>query len=158
MAPLAGARGGGPGQSPIPGTFTDPGKLEIEPIQRHRIGTIIVGHGSNELDSSYPTARSSPNDFCQPNRGMSGNVCLRLVGTRGGRGAGWGPCACPGGMTSGLGCVRPPGRIPTRTSTRPPHPPHAAPCPYRTQDAPSPIQLATFIRVTVQTVKDFSSH
>src|SRR5216684_2615248 len=37
---------------------------------------------------------------------MSGNVCLRPVGTRGGRGAGWGPCACPGGMTSGLGCVR----------------------------------------------------
>src|SRR5713226_117497 len=60
-----------------------------------------------------------PDDFCQPNRGMSGNVCLRPVGTRGGRGDGWGPCACPGGLTSGLGCVRPPGLLPTRTSTRP---------------------------------------
>ncbi|SRR5216683_2759824 len=77
---------------------------------------------------------------------MIGNVCLRPVGTRGGCGAGWGPCACPGGMTIGLGCVRPTGLIPTRTSTRPPHPPHSAPCPYRTGDAPSPMRLATFIR------------
>src|SRR6266851_1475766 len=44
---------------------------------------------------------------------------LRPVGTRGGRGDGWGPCACPGGLTSGLGCVRPTGLLPTRTSTRP---------------------------------------
>src|SRR5260370_15743311 len=66
---------------------------------------------------------------------MIGNVCLRPVGTRGGRGAGWGPCACPAGLTSGLGCVRPTGLLPTRTSTRPPHPPHSAPCPYRMQDA-----------------------
>ncbi len=66
---------------------------------------------------------------------MIGNVCLRPVGTRGGRGEGWGPGACPAGMTSGLGCVRPTGLIPTRTSTRPPHPPHSAPCPYRMQDA-----------------------
>src|SRR5258708_38545894 len=56
---------------------------------------------------------------------MIGNVCLRPVGTRGGRGAGWGPCACPRGMTSDLGSARPPGLIPTRTSTRPPHPPTA---------------------------------
>src|SRR5260221_2010658 len=49
----------------------------------------------------------------------------RPVGTRGGRGEGWGPCACPGGLTSSLGSVRSTGRIPTRTSTRPPHPPTA---------------------------------
>src|SRR5229473_6311901 len=77
---------------------------------------------------------------------MIGNVCLRPVGTRGGRGEGWGPCACPRGMTSGLGSVRPTGLIPTRTSTRPPHPPHPTPCPYRMQDAPSPIRSAPFIR------------
>ena len=50
---------------------------------------------------------------------MIGKVCLRPVGTRGGRGEGWWPCACPGGLTSGLGCVRPTGLLPTRTSTRP---------------------------------------
>src|SRR5216684_8351605 len=77
---------------------------------------------------------------------MIGKVCLRPVGTRGGRGEGWWPCACPGGLTSGLGCVRPTGLLPTRTSTRPPHPPHCAPCPYRTQDAPSPIRSAPFSR------------
>src|SRR6266851_5273433 len=49
-------------------------------------------------------------------------------------------------LTMGLGSVRPTGLIPTRTSTRPPHPPHSAPCPYRMQDAPSPIRSATFIR------------
>src|SRR5260370_15473780 len=68
----------------------------------HRSVTSILGercpvlrHGSNERDSSSPPARSSSNDCCQPNRAMSGNVCLRPVGTRGGRGDGWGPCACP---------------------------------------------------------------
>src|SRR5712692_1384974 len=74
---------------------------------------------------------------------MSGNVCLRPVGTRGGRGDGWGPCACPG-------CVTPPGLLPTRTSTRPPHPPHSAPCPYRMQDTPSPLRSAPFIRRLVR--------
>src|SRR5216684_533066 len=34
----------------------------------------------------------------------------------------------------------------TVLSTRPPHPPHCAPCPYRMQDAPSPIRSAPFIR------------
>jgi len=29
-------------------------------------------------------------------------------------------------------CVEQQGRTPTRTSTRPPHPLHPAPCPYRT--------------------------
>ena len=36
---------------------------------------------------------------------------------------------------------------PTRTSTRPPHPLHPAPCPYRTQDAHFPIRLSNIIRV-----------
>src|SRR5216683_7765993 len=79
----------------------------------------VLRHGSNAHDSSSPTARSSPNECCRPNRAMIGKVCLRPVGTRGGRGDGWGPCACPGGLTSGLGCVRPTGLLPTRTSTRP---------------------------------------
>src|SRR5216683_6574633 len=79
----------------------------------------VLRQGSNAHDSSSPTARSSPNECCRPNRAMIGKVCLRPVGTRGGRGDGWGPCACPGGLTSGLGCVRPTGLLPTRTSTRP---------------------------------------
>src|SRR5713101_2891024 len=36
---------------------------------------------------------------------------------------------------------------PTRTSTRPPHPLHPAPCPYRTQDAHFPIRSSNIIRV-----------
>src|SRR5712664_3357365 len=97
----------------------------------------------------YHLFAEAPNDFCQPNRGMIGNACLRPVGTRGGRGEGWGPRACPGGMTSGLGSVRPTGLIPTRTSTRPPHPPHSTPCPYRKEaDIPnhSAMRLAKIIR------------
>src|SRR5713101_5156109 len=35
-------------------------------------------------------------------------MCVtRPVGTRGGCGEGWGPCACPGGHTIRLGCVSP---------------------------------------------------
>src|SRR6266852_4544853 len=87
---------------------------------------------------------------------MIGNVCLRPVGTRGGRGEGWGPCACPGGNASGLGCVRPTGLLPTRTSTRPPHPPRSAPCPYRMQDAPSPIRSSTFMRAEGKIMSKFT--
>src|SRR6266851_6259511 len=48
--------------------------------------------------------------------------------------------------------VEQPGRTPTRTSTRPPHPLHPAPCPYRTlgrkhlNGDDSPIRSSTFIR------------
>src|SRR5216683_7384814 len=49
-------------------------------------------------------------------------------------------------------------RVATRTSTRPPPCPTSAPCPYRTGNAHSPIRSSTFIRVTVQPVKDFSSN
>src|SRR6266851_9418020 len=41
-----------------------------------------------------------------------------------------------------LSSVRQDGRTPTRTSTRPPHPPHPAPCPYRTRDAHFSIRLS----------------
>ena len=70
----------------------------------------------------------------------------RPVGTRGGCGAGWGPGACPGGSSMRWGSVRQDGRTPTRTSTRPLHPPHPAPCPYRTRDAHFPIRLSNIIR------------
>src|ERR1700680_2249513 len=63
---------------------------------------------------------------------MIGNVRSHPVGTRGGCEEGWGPCACPRGNRIRLGSVRPDGHTPTRTSTRPPHPPNPAPCPYRT--------------------------
>src|SRR5258707_14860163 len=49
-------------------------------------------------------------------------------------------------------CVEQTGRTPTRTSTRPPHPLHPAPCPYRTlgrkhlNGYDSPIRSSTFIR------------
>src|SRR5713101_7776600 len=71
------------------------------------------------------------------------------VGTRGGVGWMRGPGACPGGLTSGLGSLRLPGLIPTRTSTRPPPISASTPCPYRTQaDLPnhSPSRSAKFIR------------
>src|SRR5712692_2484470 len=47
--------------------------------------------------------------------GRVGALCLSLVATR-----------------SSGDCVEQTGRTPTRTSTRPPHPLHPAPCPYRT--------------------------
>src|SRR6266851_3962895 len=49
-------------------------------------------------------------------------------------------------------CVEQIGRTPTRTSTRPPHPLHPAPCPYRTLGRKHlngydyPIRSSTFIR------------
>ena len=36
---------------------------------------------------------------------MTGNVRLRPVGTRGGCGEGWGPCACPRGIAIRLGSI-----------------------------------------------------
>src|SRR5258706_14826596 len=52
--------------------------------------------------------------------GQGGGLVLVLVATR-----------------SSGDFVEQPGRTPTRTSTRPPHPLHPAPCPYRTRDASS---------------------
>ena|SRR6266851_2868645 len=70
----------------------------------------------------------------------------RPVGTRGGCGAGWGPGACPPRSSMRWGSVRQDGRTRTRTSTRPPHPLHPTPCPYRTRDAHFPIRLSNIIR------------
>ena len=72
----------------------------------------------------------------------------RPVGTRGGCGEGWGPCACPGGNAIRPGSVRHEGRTATRTSTRPPHPPNPSPCPYRRERLPPHycIRLANIIR------------
>src|SRR5229473_6442781 len=46
-------------------------------------------------------------------------VYPRPVGTRGGCGAGWGPCACPRRYSIRWGSVRQDGYTRTRTSTRP---------------------------------------
>src|SRR5712692_5125588 len=65
-------------------------------------------------------------------------LCLSLVATR-----------------SSGDCVEQTGRTPTRTSTRPPHLLHPAPCPYRTlgrkhlNGYDSPIRSSTFIRCAV---------
>ena len=62
------------------------------------------------------------------------------VGTRGGEGRMWGPCACPGGSEILLAFhAIPMDRVtPTRTSTRPPLFSASAPCPYRTEaDVPA---------------------
>src|SRR5579859_2152280 len=55
------------------------------------------------------------------------------VGTGGGCGDGRGPCACPRRNMIRLGFIRPTACTPTRTGTRPPHPLHPSPCPYRTR-------------------------
>src|SRR4051812_19119633 len=54
------------------------------------------------------------------------------------RPVGTGPGACPARPTMRAGAVilQRVFVCPTRTSTRPPHPPHPAPCPYRTPCAP----------------------
>jgi hypothetical protein len=74
-----------------------------------------------------------PDDVCQPNGVIADSVRPRPVGTRGGCGDGRGPCACPADTAIRRGSVRHDGRTSTRTSTRPPHPLHPAPCPYRTK-------------------------
>src|SRR5947209_612775 len=58
-------------------------------------------------------------------------VC-KGVGTRGGGVEGKGPCACPGGRVrfDGINMFMGGQANRTGTSTRPPHPPHTAPCPY----------------------------
>src|SRR5438132_3526393 len=67
--------------------------------------------------------------------GRVGALCLSLVATR-----------------SSGDCVEHTGRTPTRTSTRPPHPLHPAPCPYRTLGRKHlngydyPLRSSTFIR------------
>ena len=59
--------------------------------------------------------------------------CQTSLGTRGGCGA----------TRSSGDCVEQPGRTPTRTSTRPPHPLHPAPCPYRTRVASTSMDRIT---------------
>src|SRR5229473_7243341 len=74
----------------------------------------------------------------------------RPVGTRGGCGAG-GVLVLVATRSSG-DCVEQPGRPPTRTSTRPPHPRYPVPCPYRTLGRKHlngydyPIRSSTFSR------------
>src|SRR5437588_10126327 len=56
--------------------------------------------------------------------------------------------------------VEQPGRSPTRTSTRPPHPPHPAPCPYRRRGRKRPhgydypIRLAKSIRRCMMSLRE----
>src|SRR5258708_5190198 len=90
----------------------------------------------------------------------SGKGVLHPVGTRGGVGWMRGPCACPRGDATGWPHATQTTRHASRTSTRPPPFSTSTPCPYRTEaDIPnhSPIRLSKIIRVTVQTVKDYSS-
>src|SRR5216683_7528672 len=73
----------------------------------------------------------------------------------------WGPVGTRGlvlvlvATRSSGDCVEHKGRTPTRTSTRPPHPLHPAPCPYRTlgrkhlNGYDSPIRSSTFCRRTI---------
>src|SRR5579872_4947696 len=60
------------------------------------------------------------------------------VGTRGGDGWMWGPCACPRPVHVIRQDIIKPRRnhTATRTSTRPPPLPTSAPCPYRTRTRP----------------------
>src|SRR5947209_18905541 len=56
------------------------------------------------------------------------------VGTGGGCGEGWEPCACPRGHLIRWYAVTQRHCICTRTGTRPPHPLYPTPCPYSTRD------------------------
>src|SRR5229473_2280571 len=95
-----------------------------------RLSNIIRTLGTQAFRwCNYPI-RLSP--FCRDKGwiwGRVGALCLSLVATR-----------------SSGDCVEQTGRTPTRTSTRPPHPLHPAPCPYRTRDAPFSIRLSNIIR------------
>ena len=88
----------------------------------------------NEFSQPIPVIEASvPNELCQPKEGMG--APQYPVGTRGGVGWMWGPCACPPrGSVSWQGLHRPsphPGA--SRTSTRPPPLPASTPCPYRSE-------------------------
>ncbi len=100
-----------------------------------------------------------PDELCQPNLVITRTVRPRSVGTRGGCGAGWGPCACPRHNTIRPGFVRRSGHTPGRTSTRPPHPLHPAPCPYRRRPTSPhyPIRLEKFIRTRTHVITCFDS-
>src|SRR5579859_7775304 len=74
----------------------------------------------------------------------------RPVGTGGGCGEGWGPCACPRGITIRSDFLRQKDHGPTRTGTRPPHPLRPSPCPYRWVASVSedyPFRVYMFIRI-----------
>src|SRR5258706_1053166 len=75
----------------------------------------------------------------------------RPVGTGGGAGWMWGPCACPRWDAT----VVPHGplahRMATRTGTRPPPSPTSAPCPYRTDTY---TQIKTFKREEQEAAKE----
>src|ERR1700736_3712545 len=75
---------------------------------------------------------------------------LRPVGTRGGCGDGWGPCACPRWGATILPHGTPTNRTPTRTGTRPPHPPNPAHCPYRTEHTNYPIRSPSSLSLILQ--------
>src|SRR5712691_2777508 len=90
--------------------------------------------------------RPRPDELYQSNMGNDLNRPPRPVGTRGGCGVGWGPCACPRWDMIPLefrhkswGKILEPqaNRTLMRTSTRPPHPPTSTPCPYRTPGTPA---------------------
>ncbi len=74
--------------------------------------------------SRFRSFFNRPDKLCHPNRVMGGRESSS-VGTRG-------PCACPCWSATIMPHGTQANRIATRTSTRPPHPLHPAPCPYRT--------------------------
>src|SRR6266851_4893865 len=67
------------------------------------------------------------------------------VGTRGGYGAGWGPCACPWWQRDPVGTAWSKQVAPQPGQAQGPLI-HPAPCPYRTRDAPFSIRLSNIIR------------
>src|SRR5579863_6306560 len=69
-----------------------------------------------------------------------------FVGAGGGCEDGRGPCACPRYHTIRWDGATQTNRTPTRTGTRPPHPLHPSPCPYRTRMFHSPIRSANIIK------------
>src|SRR5690348_5593420 len=78
---------------------------------------------------------ASPRQLLMSESGKRTVLPSRPVGTGGGCRVGRGPCACPRRRKIRWDFVARTGRSRTRTGTRPPHPFHLSPCPYRTEAA-----------------------
>ena len=89
----------------------------------------------SEMSYNALNTNCNLNELCQPYTEFARNVRLRSVGTMGGWETGGGLVLVLLEERFRWGSMRQNGQYPTRTSTRPPHLPNPAHCPYRTANA-----------------------